>query len=87
MIRVIWPEYISLRHWANALVADFYSDNLPSLNDEENWQKWAALIAGTGSFLAASVPSPIGEGSEARFKNWDDWAKAVYNIMSNEYNR
>jgi hypothetical protein len=86
MIKVIWPERISLRYWANALVADYFTENLPALQDENNWQKWAAQIAGTGTFLAASVPSPIGINGEMRYKEWNEWAKAVYVIMSNEYN-
>lgn len=87
MIRVIWPERITLRYWANSLVADYYTENLPILDNEKDWQKWGALVAGTGIFLAASVPSPITIGTESKFKKWDDWAKTVYIIMSNEYNK
>jgi hypothetical protein len=87
MIKVIYPDRISLNYWANSLVADYFTENLPQLVDSnENsgaWRKWGALVAGTGTFLAASVPSPV---NETKFKKWEDWAKAVYLIMSNEYN-
>jgi hypothetical protein len=86
MIRVIWPQGISLRYWANSLVADYYTENLPMLDNEEQWQKWAALVAGTGIFLSASVPSPIDSAGKTQFKKWDDWAKRLYIVMSNEYN-
>lgn len=87
MIKVIYPERISLRLWADALVADYFNENLPILDNENNWQKWADQVAGTGVFLAAAVPSPIFKGSEVYFKKWDDWAKTVYIVMSNESNK
>lgn len=87
MIKVIYPERISLRYWANSLVADYFTENLPTLEDDEHWQKWAAQVAGIGIFLAAGVPSPISNSTETNFKKWDDWAKKLYIIMSNEYNK
>lgn len=87
MIRVIYPERISLTDWADNLLADYYFEDLPKLQDENKWQEWAAKVAGTGSFLAASVPSPISKDTDIKFKKWEDWAKSVYLIMSNEYNK
>ncbi len=87
MIRVIWPERISLKYWADSLVSDYSDENLPTLTNEEEWQKWGALVAGTGIFQKASIPSPISRGDQNTFKEWNKWAKAVYAIMSDEYNR
>lgn len=89
MIKVIIPDRISLPYWAACLVSDFDNEGLPSLEDEEEWQEWASIVANTGIFLRASVPAPfiIKNGArQERFKEWQDWAKVVYTIMSDEYN-
>lgn len=88
MIKVVWPERISLNYWAASLVADFRNENLPLLDSEENWQEWANIVANTGIFLKAHIPAPVqlkdGQKKEI-FSEWDKWAKVVYTIMSDEY--
>lgn len=88
MIKVIWPERITLTYWAACLVSDYSTENLPKLEDEESWQEWGTIVANTGIFLKASIPSPLstkdGEKKEV-FKEWDKWAKVVYTILSDEY--
>lgn len=87
MIKVIWPEYIELKNWAAALIIDFSDENLPILDDEEKWQEWGTVIAGTGIFAKGGVPSPVSirEGRKSvSFDKWDEWAKIVYNIMAND---
>lgn len=89
MIKVIKPEYINLKNWAAALVFDYYNEPLPLLLDETKWQEWATIVAGTGVFKRAAIPTPftITEGKKRdSFANWEAWAKVVYNIMSNEKN-
>lgn len=89
MIKVVWPERISLKYWAACLNSNFESENLPNLEDDTQWAEWATIVANTGIFLRAGVPSPItiksGEKQE-NFKEWDKWAKVVYTIMADDYN-
>ena len=86
-MRVIWPEYISLKDWSAALVFDYFNEPLPILTDEEKWAEWGAIVAGTGIFARTNIPSPITitkEKREASFKEWKEWAKVVYSLMANE---
>ncbi len=83
---VVYPEYISLKNWAGALVADNSSSYLPALQDEDKWQEWATIVAGTGIFKRNSVPSPsaIYKGNRKdNFKDWKEWAKVVYLLLNN----
>lgn len=87
MIKVIWPEYISLRDWSAALIADYPEENLPLLDNEDKWQDWAAVVCGSGIFERANIPSPfvIEEGrKKSNFAEWQDWAKIVYTNLANE---
>jgi hypothetical protein len=87
MIRVIRPEYIGLIDWAAALISDFSEEPIPKLQDENKWQEWAAIVAGTGVFQNANIPPPftISEGKKTdNFKDWTEWATAVYSLMANE---
>ncbi|CAB4124174.1 hypothetical protein UFOVP51_56 [uncultured Caudovirales phage] len=84
---VVYPEYIDLKNWAGALIADNPSSYLPILQDESKWQEWAAIVAGTGVFQRNRVPSPfsIYKGSrKENFKDWTEWAKVVYLLLNNE---
>lgn len=89
MIKVIWPEYIELKLWAAQLIVDYPNDPIPLLTDENKWQEWGAILANTGVFQKASIPTPfsISQGKKNdNFKSWQDWAKIVYNLMANETN-
>lgn len=87
MIKVIFPEYISLKDIAAALVFDYPDEPLPILEDEANWQEWGQIVAGTGIFARAAVPPPfsiVGGKKESSFGTWQDWFKTLYTVMSNE---
>jgi hypothetical protein len=87
MIKVIFPEYISLNDWAAALVVNYSEENLPILYDEEKWQEWGAIVTSTGAFARASLPTPVTvqQGTKKiNFENWQEWAKIVYTLMANE---
>lgn len=89
MIKVIWPQNITLKYWAACLVSDFPAENLPILEDERSWQDWGTQVAATGIFQRASIPSPLTftEGTKKEvFTEWDKWAKVVYTILSDNYN-
>lgn len=84
---VVYPEYITLKNWAGALVADNSASYLPALHDEDKWQEWAAIVAGTGTFKRNRVPSPfsIYKGNKkSNFKDWQEWAKVVYLLLNND---
>jgi len=83
----VYPEYISLKNWAASLIVDNPSSYLPILHDEEKWQEWAAIVAGTGVFRRNRVPSPfsIYKGTKKTdFKDWQEWAKIAYLLLNNE---
>lgn len=87
MIRVLRPEYISLRNWVGALINDFPEENIPLLDDEDKWEEWAMKLANTGVFKRANIPGPfsLSQGKrEKKFEAWQDWAKVVYMLMTNE---
>lgn len=82
----IFPEYISFIDWAAALIADNPTSYLPlPPRDESNWQEWGAIVAGTGVFRRNRVPSPFSIYKGRRkeeFKDWQEWAKKLYLILS-----
>lgn len=79
--RIVYPEYISLKDWAGALMIDYPEVFLPILEDESKWEDWGSAVAGSSVFKASRVPSPYTvseEGKKKNFKDWHEWAKAVY---------
>lgn len=89
MIKVVWPERITLNYWAACLVSDYGDENLPKLEDDNTWQEWATIVANTGLFLRAGIPAPltVKDGVKREtFKDWDKWAKVVYTILSDDFN-
>lgn len=86
MNKVIWPERISLKYWAACLVSDFKNETLPILLDENDFEKWATIVAGSGIFRRAAIPPPTFITSGPAGEKWIKWAKIVYTIMADEYN-
>lgn len=83
--RIVYPEYISLKDWAGALMTDYPEAFLPILEDENKWQDWGAAVAASPFFKASRVPTPFSvtaAGKEEKFKSWQEWAKAVYICMN-----
>lgn len=81
----VYPKYISLKYWAATIMTDYANEPLPILVNEEQWEEWGAIVAGTGIFLRASVPSPfsiVRGKKQQNFKDWQGWAKIMYNIMN-----
>lgn len=83
---VVWPERISLKYWSSCLVSDFKHENLPILQNENDFEKWGTLIAGSGVFARAGVPTPSIIKTGPKDEKWIKWAKIVYTLMSDEYN-
>lgn len=79
----VYPKHITLKYWAATVLTDYTNESLPILKDEKDWEKWAKVVAGTGSFLNAGVPSPFKQkDNTSLYNDWEDWAKVVYNIMN-----
>ena len=83
---IVWPEYIDIKDWAANLIADYPDEYLPILEDANKWEDWACVIAGTGIFARNEIPARFSVESgekQQEFKDWQDWAKTVYNLMMN----
>ena len=83
---IIWPEYIDIKDWAANLIVDYPNEYLPILEDADKWENWASIVAGTGVFARNDIPAPfsVTEGEKKQeFKDWQEWAKTVYNLMIN----
>jgi hypothetical protein len=84
---IIWPEYITIKDWADNLHQDYPNEFLPVLEEEDNWPEWGTLVAGTGVFSEQNIPTPSTprdtdlEDKKTSFNSWEEWAKTVYNIM------
>jgi hypothetical protein len=73
---MIWYKDISLKLWADTLVRDFTRDNVPVLNDEENWQEWGNRLVEEPSFAKAGCPETT------EFDTHEAWAQAVCAAMA-----
>ena len=83
----VYPKHISLKYWAATVLSDYSNEPLLILNDETQWTKWAEVVAGTGSFFNAGVPSPLKQKEDkSLYTDWVDWANVVYNIMNSTIN-
>ncbi len=83
---IVWPEYIDVKDWAANLIVDYPDEYLPILEDADKWEDWASTVAGTGVFARNDIPAPfsVTEGEKKQdFKDWQEWAKTVYNLMIN----
>jgi hypothetical protein len=73
---MIWFKDISLKLWADTLVRDFMRDNVPILDNEENWREWGNRLIQEPSFAKAGCPETTG------FDNHESWAQAVCAAMA-----
>jgi len=83
---IVWPEYIDVKDWAANLIVDYPDEYLPVLEDADKWEDWASTVAGTGDIARNDIPAPfsVTEGEKKQeFKDWQEWAKTVYNLMIN----
>ena len=84
---IVWPEFITLKLWADTLCGTYSQEFLPVLKEEKDFLEWAAIVAGTGIFAQKGVPSPLSISSgkkQGSFSSWQEWAKKVYSIFINE---
>lgn len=84
-----FPKDISMKKWACELIRIYKKERLPILVDEEKWQEWANIVAGSGVFRTNAIPSATrvqGSNKVDTYRDWQEWAKAVYTIMINAKN-
>lgn len=74
---MIIPEYISLKDWSASLIIDFPLDNIPILEDDNNWRLWGNLLIETKSFAINYAPGTQG------YPDWKSWAKDLFFTMNN----
>lgn len=69
------PQFTTLKKWADSLIIDFPSDNIPILQNEEKWKDWGDLLIQENSFSRSAAPG-------TRFySDWEEWAMAVFYAM------
>ena len=76
MTSVTHPVAISLIDWSDQVVYDLSAyGNFGKLNDEKQWQDWAAQFLNNPS-LGLNLPNPY------RFDNWKEWAERFCEMLS-----
>jgi hypothetical protein len=71
------PEATDLRSWAASIIIDFPTDDIPILDNDENWKEWGDKLAGCTTFIENNSPSTHG------YIDWKSWAERVFFCMSN----
>ena len=79
---MVMPKYITLKNWAGSLNIDYPNDVLPVLKKDEEWEEWGTIVANTGSFKNAAIPTPSSLKNNDKPVDWTEWATIVYYIMS-----
>lgn len=76
---MIIPEFINFIDWANSLIIDFPSENIPLISDENDWKSWGDFISSLDTFSKQNAP-----GTAAYQDKWT-WAKDLYYVMAPLY--
>ena len=74
---MISPVNIAFPLWAQSLIIDFPTDNIPVYIEGHDWKLWGDFVSQEISFAKQGVPGT--QGFEERMS----WAMVVYNQMSN----
>jgi len=76
MTSVTRPVGIRLTDWSDQVVYDLsVYGNFGKLNDEKQWQDWAAQFLNNQS-LGLNLPNPY------QFDNWQEWAERFCEMLS-----
>jgi hypothetical protein len=70
------PQFTTLKKWADSLIIDFPTDNIPILLDETKWKEWGNMLVQENSFSRNAAPGPQG------YAAWPEWAMAVFYTMA-----
>lgn len=71
------PFRTDFKTWANSLVIDFPTSNIPIYRDGMDWKIWGNAVAQEDVFAQNGVP-----GTNT-YQEPLDWAKMVFKQMSN----
>lgn len=71
---LVLPVNISLMTWVEALIHEY--PDLPQLNDETQWKRWATEVISFSEFSNDNVPHPD------NFLDWREWAAMFTNLIS-----
>ncbi len=77
---MIDPRNMTLRDWADSVIlttGDAWA--FGRLDDETQWQDWAAAFVKSSSFAGRVVPDPY------QFSDWRDWAMRAYPMLEVVY--
>jgi hypothetical protein len=73
---MIWFKEMPLKLWADTLVRDFGQDDIPFLENEDNWRDWGNRVVGEPSFIRNNAPRTEG------FETAEEWAQSVCGVMA-----
>jgi hypothetical protein len=74
---MIIPIHTTLPAWAASLIIDFPSDDIPVLSNEDDWKRWGNQLVQSSTFSQNGAPGTAG------YNDWQKWAQAIFNTMSN----
>lgn len=73
---MINPTGMTLRDWADSVIyAETSAWSFGRLDDEAEWQPWAAAFVRAPGFASNAPPDPYS------FANWRDWAYEAYLML------
>lgn len=76
MSRIVDPRGMDLRLWADSIVFDLEEFGpLGRLENESEWQDWAAGIIGVNGISQQNPPSPY------QFDDWREWSARFYEMV------
>jgi hypothetical protein len=71
------PKLATLKQWAASLIIDFPNDEVPLLQQEQDWREWGDALIQEGSFSRNGAPDT------RLYQNWTDWAEVIFYAMAN----
>lgn len=76
MTRLVDPRTMRLQDWADVTVYDLEQFGpIARLENESEWQNWAAGIIGINGISQQNPPSPY------QYDDWREWAIRFYQIL------
>jgi hypothetical protein len=70
------PRYHTFESWACLMCELYATNNLEIPNKDTDWKAWGDGLSAIGSFNQEGVPMTD------EFDDWQDWAAAVMNAVS-----
>ena len=75
--RMVQPNLDDVIFWADTLVVDFPTDDIPTLIDANEWKGWGNDLIACTSFTLNDAPATY------NYDNWQAWAWDVFFVMTN----